>query len=468
MSTDATAQAERIRRGEITPVELLEETIQRIEKLNPTLNAIIMPLYEKARGEAQSVPDGPFRGVPYVLKDLSLVSKGDPYVAGIAGVKAAGYRSDHDSYFVERMRAAGFVLVGRANSPELGIMGPTEPRTWGWTRNPWNTVYQTGGGGGAATAVASGMVALAHGNDGGGSVRITAGQCGVVGLMPSRGRVSPGPDIRHSDNVAGMLREGLIARSVRDVAATLDIVSGHRPGDGYCAPNPLRPFAAEVGRDPGRLRIGILDCDPAGAIQIDHNCSRAVRATAKVLTRLGHEVAPGFPSILRQGGWPEAFNPCIAVVVARELASFGKLIGRPLTQDDVEPVTWGYAEMGRHVTADMYAAGVDSLRQRAIETERWWDEGWDLLMTPTMPVRSLRVDETPEADDSFLQLAVAITLFAVPYNVSGQPAISLPLYWGDDGMPVGVQMVAAYGREDLLLRIGAQLEQAMPWAHRYR
>jgi len=464
---DATAQAEKIRRGEVSPEDLLEQTIARIEKLNPALNAIVIPLFEKARREARSAPQSLFRGVPYILKDLSLFSKGDPYVAGVAALKAAGYRSDHDSYFVERMRAAGFVLTGRANSPELGIMGPTEPVTWGWTRNPWNTSYQTGGGGGAAAAVASGMVPVAHGNDGGGSVRITAGQCGVVGLMPSRGRVSPGPMIHNCDNVAGMLREGLIARSVRDVAAVLDIVSGHRPGDAYCAPEPSRPFATELAREPRKLRIGVLDSDPAGQVQVDRNCARAVQATADILAKQGHAVSAGFPAVLRQGGWPEAFNPCIAVVVARELELFGKLIGRALTAQDVEPVTWKYAEMGRHVTADLYAAGVDSLRARAHEIERWWaDDGWDVLVTPTMPVRSLRVDETPAKDESFLQLAVAITLFTVPYNVSGQPAISLPLYWGDDGLPVGVQLVAACGREDILLRLAAQLEQLMPWAER--
>lgn len=464
---DATARAGQIRRREVSPEELLELTIARIEKLNPALNAIVIPLFDKARREARSSQDGPFRGVPYVLKDLSLVSQGDPYVAGVAGLRAAGYRSDHDSYFVARMRAAGFVLAGRANSPELGIMGPAEPVTWGWTRNPWNTSYQLGGGGGAAAAVAAGMVPVAHGNDGGGSVRITAGQCGVVGLMPSRGRVSPGPMIRNSDNVAGMMREGLIARSVRDIASVLDIVSGHCPGDAYCAPDPVRSFATEVGREPGRLRIGVLDSDPTGSIQVDRNCSHAVRVAAEALAKLGHSVAAGFPAILSQGGWPEAFNPCIAVVMARELELLGKLIGRPLTPQDVEPVTWGYAELARRVTAEQYAAGVDSLRVRGHETERWWEEeGWDVLITPTMPVRSLRVDETAAQDNSFLQLAVAITLFAVPYNVSGQPAISLPLFWGDDGLPVGVQLVAGYGREDVLLRLAAQLEQAMPWADR--
>ena len=464
---DATAQAELVRRGEVTPLELVDQAIRRIETLNPAVNAIIIPLFEKARREAAHAGQGPFRGVPYVLKDLSLVSKGDPYVAGIPGVKAAGYRCDHDSHFVVRMRKAGFALAGRANSPELGIMGATEPLAWGSTRNPWNTAYSMGGGGGAAAAVAAGMIPVAHGNDGGGSVRITAGQSGIVGLMPSRGRVSPGPVVRNSDNVSGMLREGVLARSVRDAAAVLDIVSGHHSGDAYCAPSPVRPFRSEVGADPGRLKIGILDKDPTGVICVDAQCAQAVRTTAQTLTRLGHDVSEGFPDVLRQGGWPEAFNPCIAVMVKRELELFGKLIGRPLTQQDVEPTTWGYASLGGQVSADQYAAGVDSLRVRARETEAWWEEeSWDLLLTPTLPVRSMRFDQMSSKDESFLQLAVALTLFAVPYNVSGQPAISLPLAWGDDGLPIGVQLVAAFGREDLLLRVAAQLEQAVPWAHR--
>lgn len=466
LSADATALAQRVRAGEITATELVEAAIRRVEEVNPRLNSIILPLFEKAREQARTARQGPFTGVPYVLKDLSLVSKGDPVVAGIAGVKASGHRADHDSYFVTKMRDAGFVLLGRANSPELGIMGTTEPMTWGSTRNPWDVSESIGGGGGAAAAVASGMVPVAHGNDGGGSVRITAGLCGLVGLMPSRGRISSGPMVHNSDSISGVLREGLLTRSVRDVAAVLDVVSGHFPGDAYSAPGPNRAFAADVGVDPGKLRVGVLDTDPTGQVTLDPDCVRAVAAAADGMARLGHQVAHGYPEILRAGSWPAAFNACLAVIVTRELERFGRLIGRPLTQEDVEPATWGYAQAGHQISAVQYVDGIESLRVQARETEQWWsDGGWDLLLTPMMPVPAL-----PKAgaanDESFLAMAVALTRFAMPFNVSGQPAISLPLYYRDNGMPVGVQLVAAHGREDLLIRVASQLEAAMPWAER--
>lgn len=463
---DATELARRVRAKEISSVQLTEAAIQRVEGVNPRLNAIILPLFDKAREQARTPASGPFTGVPYVLKDLSLVSKGDPLVSGIAGMKASGYRADHDSHFVTRMREAGFVLLGRANSPELGIMGTTEPITWGSTRNPWNVSDSIGGGGGAAAAVAAGMVPVAHGNDGGGSVRMTAGLCGVVGLMPSRGRISSGPMVHNSDSISGVLREGLLTRSVRDVAAVLDVVSGHFPGDAYSAPTPVRSFAAEVGVDPGSLRVGVLDADPTGQVTVDPDCVRAVSAVAEGLAGLGHEVAHDYPEILRAGSWPAAFNACLAVIVTRELERFGRLLGRPLTQDDVEPATWGYAQAGHQITAVQYADGIDSLRVQAQATENWWCEGgWDLLLTPMMPVPALPTAANA-ASDEFLAMAVALTRFAMPFNVSGQPAISLPVYYRDDGMPVGVQLIAAYGREDLLIRVASQLEAAMPWAHR--
>lgn len=466
VSADATELARRVRVGEISAIELTEAAIQRVEAVNSKLNSIILPLFDKARQQARTPRPGPFSGVPYVLKDLSLVSKGDPLVSGIAGMKASAYRADHDSHFVTRMREAGFVLLGRANSPELGIMGTTEPMTWGSSRNPWDVSESIGGGGGAAAAVASGMVPVAHGNDGGGSVRMTAGLCGLVGLMPSRGRISSGPMVHYSDSVSGVLREGLLTRSVRDVAAVLDIVSGHFPGDAYSAPTPNRPFGAEVGADPGKLRIGVLDADPTGQVTVHRDCVQAVAAAANGMARLGHEVAHGYPDILRAGSWPAAFNACLAVVVTRELERFGKLLGRPLTEADVEPATWSYAQAGHQISAVQYVDGIESLRVQARATESWWSEGgWDLLLTPMLPVPAL-----PKAaavnDESFLAMAVALTRFAMPFNISGQPAISLPLFYRDNGMPVGVQLIASYGREDTLIRIASQLEAAMPWAQR--
>lgn len=464
---DATAQADLVWRGEVTPLELVDQAIAQIERLNPKLNAVIYQRFEKARAEAGTV-SGPFRGVPYLLKDLTY-SKGDLHAAGIAGVKAAGYRADHDAHLVASLRKAGFVLVGMTNTPELGLTATTEPEAFGPSRNPWNTDHSTGGSsGGSAAAVAAGLVPVAHGSDGGGSVRMPSSQCGVVGLKPTRGRISTGPLIRDTDNVSGMSHEGLHTRTVRDLAGMLDAVDGAKPGDAYRAPPPLRPFVKEVGADPGRLRIGLLASDPTGTLTVHPECVRAVRAAAEALAKLGHDVVESFPEVLRKGSWPQEFMPCIAVVVARELNYYGRLIGRPLTENDVEFSTWNYAQMGRGVSVDQYAAGIDSIRLQAREMERWWqDDGWDLLLTPTMPAISPRIGEIqPTRENPFSTLAMSLSHYTVPFNVSGQPAISLPLHWTPEGLPVGVQLAAAYGRDDVLIRVAAQLEQAMPWAQR--
>lgn len=463
---DATAQAEQVRHGEVDPGYWVERAIERIRKLNPTLNAVIHERFEKARLEAETA-NGPFKGVPYLLKDLTY-SLGDPHCAGIAGVKAAGYRANHDSHVVTRLRKAGFVLVGLSNTPELGLTATTEPVAFGPTRNPWNTRYSTGGSsGGSAAAVAAGMVPVAHGSDGGGSVRMPSSQCGVLGLKPTRGRISTGPLIRDTDNVSGMSHEGLHTRTVRDLAAMLDVLDGSHPGDAYRAPPPLRPFAKEVGADPGRLRIGVLTTDPSGQISVHPECVRAARNVAEVLARQGHKVEDGYPEVLTQGSWPQEFMPCIAVVVMRELEYYGRLIGRTLTEDDVEFSTWNYAQMGRQVTVAQYTAGIDSIRVQSREMERWWAEGWDLLLTPTMPVLPPLIGEIqPTRENPFSTLAMSLSHYTVPFNVSGQPALSLPLH-SADGLPVGVQLAAAYGRDDLLIRVAAQLEREMPWASRH-
>ena len=383
---DATDQARSVRRGEVSPSELVEEAVARIELLNPELNAITVTRFDKARAEARSAPDAPFRGVPYVIKDHVLVTEGDLHTQGVAGLRRAGLRINHDSYFIQRMRAAGFVLIAKTNMPELALGATTESLAWGPTRDPWDPMRSTGGSsGGSAAAVASGMVSVAEGTDGAGSVRMPASHCGVIGLKPTRGRISPGPDIPASDGVSGMGTEGIIARTVRDVAALLDVVSGHRSGDAYDAPPPRGPFIDEVGADVKPLRIGVLDQDPAGAAIVDPVCASAVRSTANVLADLGHDVADGFPARLRAGVWPAEFLACVPMLVKREVDRLGELIGRPLTEADVEPATWAMIASPSQPTAAEYAAAIDSLRGFAAAVESWWlDDGWDLLLTPTI------------------------------------------------------------------------------------
>jgi amidase len=497
--TDATALAELVHRGEVSPLELAEEAIARIEKLNPELNAITIPLYDKARREAAAVStEAPFAGVPYVIKDLTLESEGDPCTASIRGVKESGYRSARDSWFVERMRDAGFVLIGRANTPEMGIYETTEPEAWGPSANPWDVARASGASsGGSAAAVGSGMVPVAHGNDGAGSVRMPASLCGVVGLKPTRGRISVGPEILESDLVAGDAHEGLMAHSVRDIAAVLDVVSGHRPGDGYAAPTPVPSFAKALHTDPGRLRIGVLTHDPKGEVSVPEVCVTAARRAADALADAGHDVRDGYPAGLHDGNLPGDFLPVVAVAIMRELERFGRLIGRPITEADVEPYTWAVATAGKGVTGAEYAAGIDSLRRHARDIEMWWEEGWDILLSPTSatsrppllgrprvtepeqlaaitalfaghpPEWEERLPEggsvvLPDGDDDQLGLLT----FTASFNVSGQPAITLPVHQSDEGFPIGVQLVAAYGRDDTLFQIATQVEAALPWADR--
>ena len=464
---EATVQADRVRRGEVSPEELVEQAIERIESINDQVNAVIIPTYEKARAEAKTA-QGPFRGVPYTLKD-TMASKGDLYTAAIDGVKQAGYKADYDPYFVQRMREAGFVLVGKSNTPELALVATTESHAWGACANPWDLSRSVGGSsGGAAVSVATGMVPVAHGSDGGGSVREPASKTGIVGIKATRGRLSQGPRVIDSDNVSGIAHEGLFTRTVRDLAALLDVVGGRRPGDPFGAPQPARPYAAEVGADPGRLRIGICTTDPAGQFEVDPQCAEGARKAADLLADLGHDIAEGYPEAIRAESWPLDFMPCVAVVVKRELERFGGLIGRELTEDDVEPQTWAYAQMGAQVTGEQYAAGVDALRTQGYETELWWEqEGWDLWLTPALTIQTPPLGEfRPTREDPFGSLGMEPSRFEVPSNVSGQPSISLPLHHASDGMPLGVLLTAAYGREDVLIRVASQLEQARPWADR--
>lgn len=464
---DATAAAELVRSREASASELVEESIERIERVDPEINAVVIPTFEKAREEAKTA-SGPFAGVPYVLKD-TMVSKGDPYTAGIRAVKEAGNPGDHDAHFVTRMREAGFVLVGRSHTPELALVSTTESFAYGATANPWDTSRSVGGSsGGTAAAIAAGMVPVGHGSDGGGSVREPASKCGIVGIKPTRGRISQGPGVIDSDNVSGMAHEGVLSRSVRDLAALLDTVGVRFPGDPFAATEPGRPYVEEVGADPGRLRIGVCTADPAGEFEVDPECVAAARRAADVLADLGHDLSDSYPKSIEQESWPVEFMPCVAVVVRREVLRFGEMIGRPLTEDDVEPQTWAYFNMGAEVTGEMYAAGVDSLRLRGAALESWWrDEGYDLWLTPTLTIQTPPLGEfKPTKEDPFGSLGMEPSRFTVPSNVSGQPALSLPLHWAEDGLPLGVQLTAAYDREDLLLRVAAQLEQALPWAER--
>jgi amidase len=466
---DATAQAELVRSGDASPVELVDAATGRIEALNPQLNAVITPLFEKALDAARGdLPDGPFRGVPMLLKDLGCHSAGDPMYEGMAFLRDAGWVEEHDTVLARRFRRAGFVFCGKTNTPELGILSTTEPAAFGPSRNPWSTDHSTGGSsGGSAAAVASGMVPVAHGNDGGGSIRIPSSACGLVGLKPSRGRIPLGDDF--GDVMTGLTNDHVLTRSVRDTAAVLDAVAGLEPGDPYAAPAPARPFSAEVGADPGRLCIGIRTAPPGRECPLDPVCEEAAEAAGRLLESLGHAVEPVDLPFLDADDLIQHFLVRWSAGTAWGLDYWERKTGRTCRAEDVEPCTWALAEMGRSHTGGEYLASVERHQRLGIEIARWHETGFDLLLTPTMavPPPPLGSFEHPP-DEPLLPIAVAtpMAIFTSGLNVTGQPAISLPVHWSDDGLPIGVQLAAPYGREDVLLRVAAQLEEAQPWADR--
>ncbi len=468
---DATAQADLVRRRQASPAELVAAAIERIERVNPRLNAVITPLFEQARAAAAaaSLADGPFRGVPFLLKDLTAHSGGDPYYAGMRLLRDLRWVEKSDTYLVAKFRAAGFVFVGRTNVPELGPMPTTEPLAFGPTRNPWDPSRSPGGSsGGSAAAVAAGMVPVAHANDGGGSIRIPASECGLVGLKPSRGRTSLGPDL--GESWAGFVIEHVVSRSVRDSAAILDAVAGPMPGDPYIAPPPARPFLAEVAAEPGRLRIGLLPTAPIAEVVVHPDCVAAAQDAGRLLQSLGHAVEESSPAALRDTAqFSEAAGAVIASWTARDLDYWSARTGRAIGPTDVEPMIWALAERGRPVSARQYIAAVEYLHAWSRRMAAWWEDGFDLLLTPTLAQPPPPLGELTAAPDDPLRgfdRSVPFVAFTMPFNVTGQPAISLPLHWNAAGLPIGVQLAAAYGREDLLLRVAAQLERARPWAGR--
>lgn len=466
---DATAQAELVRSGEASPLELVDDAIDRIERLNPQLNAVIHPRFERARAEAAAdLPDGPFRGVPFVVKDLDGYSAGDPYHAGTRFLRDHDYRPTRDSYLTEKFRAAGLICVGRTNTPELGLNPTTEPEAYGPTRNPWDPTRSTGGSsGGSAAAVASGMVAVGHGGDGGGSIRLPASECGLVGLKPSRGRHSLGPEA--GESWGGLVARLGVTRTVRDTAALLDAVQGAMPGDPYTAPPPARPYIDELGADPGPLRIGWRATTPGGASPAHPDIAAAVAGAAGLLESLGHRVDESSPDALDDPGLVDAFLNTYNAWVARDLDRLAEAVGTPVTADGVEPGTWAIAEAGRAVTAAEYLKALEYLHAFTRRMAGWWAGGHDLLLTPTLPEPPPLLGQftgTPDNPLVGLFRAAEIVPFTAPFNTTGQPGISLPLHWSDDGLPIGIQLVAAYGREDLLLQVASQLEEAAPWADR--
>ena len=463
---DAVDQAALVRRGDVSPTELVDAAIERIEAIDPALNAVIIRWFDDARRAAGQLPVGPFRGVPFLLKDLWAHYAGQPLTNGCRALKDALPVSTADTTLVSRFRRAGLNIAGRTNSPEFGSLPATEPLAWGPTRNPWNLDHSPGGSsGGSAAAVAAGLVPFAHASDGGGSIRIPASCCGLVGLKPSQGRITLGP-FRDESNLGVEL---CVSRSVRDTAALLDAVRGPGVGDTMIAPVPERPYVDELGVDPGRLRIGLLDAHPLGGILHDE-CRDAVRVAAKLLESLGHHVDHGFPPALANPDFGQRFSALWSTNMGVAVQRIEAQLGRPLIDEDLEPVNRALADFGHSVNAVDYALALAAIAEFRRSVQQWWFDGWDLLLTPTLAEPPAHIGtfandlSRPMAP---MARAAAYAPFTPPFNASGQPAISLPLHWTSSGLPVGVQLVAGYGREDVLVRVASQLEVAQPWALRH-
>jgi amidase len=471
---DAIAQADLVKRREIAPDELVRAAIARTERLDERLQAVILPAFERAAKQAagangqQAADTAPFRGVPFLMKDLGGQEAGAPCHMGMKALKEAGWVERADSYLAARLREGGFVSLGRTNTPELGLLPTTEPLAYGPTRNPWNQEYSAGGSsGGSAAAVAAGLVPAAHASDGGGSIRIPAAHCGLVGLKPTRGRSSFGPSI--GERWAGFSCEFVVTRSVRDAAAILDVTAGPMPGDPYFAPPPLRAFIAEAGASAGKLKVGVLTTAPRADMPVHSDCVAAATRATLALEAMGHVVEDAHPEALHDPEATRAFVTIVACNTARALDAVADKLGRPVTPEDVEPLTWALAELGRACAAPQYIATVEFVHGFGRRVTAWWEQGFDLLVTPTAAQPPPRIGElVPQSEEPLVAYAKSAPFgaFTSAFNLTGQPAISLPLHWTPEGLPVGVQLVAAYGREDLLLRVAAQLEQSCPWADR--
>ena len=461
---DATALAELVRAKEVKPAELVDAAVSRVERCNPGLNAVVTPMYGQAREAAAGrIPDGPFTGVPFLLKDLVAAYNGVRMTLGSSFSRY--YVPGYDSELVARLKRAGLIVVGKTNTPEFGILPTTEPHLFGPARNPWNSEKTTGGSsGGSAAAVAAGMVPMAHANDGGGSIRIPASCCGVFGIKPTRARNPLGPTM--GDLISGLVVEHAVTRSVRDSAALLDATSGPDLGDPYWAPPPARAYLEEVGADPGRLHIAYTT--RAEGVEVHEDCVRAVEEAAKLCAELGHEVEQKTLQVDSRVVTP-LFMTLWAAAQAWTADGLAMATGKTPSPDQFEPLTWALIEMGREYTASQYLSAVSGLQGVSRDVARQFS-AYDLWLTPTLSEPPVPLGTFASPPDNPLYGIIRAGEF-VPFtaicNITGQPAMSVPLYWNDEGLPVGVHFMAKFGDEATLFRLAAQLEEARPWADRH-
>jgi amidase len=483
---DATGQADLVSNGEISPLELVEAAIARAERIDGELNSIITPLYDEARrAAAGELPSGPFRGVPFTLKDLGAYQAGVPHSSGSKLLKdkawvatetselvhrysrAGPWVATETSELVHRYSRAGLVVIGRTNTPEFGILPATEPEAFGATKNPWDLTRSTSGSsGGAAASVAARIVPFAHASDGGGSIRHPAAVCGLFGLKPTRGRNPFGPHL--GDSRSGLGAEHAVTLSVRDSAKLLDCTSGPDLGDPYFAPPTARPFAEEVGVDPGKLRIALQTHALNGA-PVHGDCVEGAKDAARLCEELGHHVEEAAPDIGDPMEMSAAFVTLWAAGVTERAESAARQVGEMSPRREMfEACTWALVEMGRTRSAADYLSAVTTLQRISRRVARFF-ETYDVLITPVLsdppvPLGTFGGDDASPLMPFFK--AGQHAAFCALFNATGQPAASVPLFWNDAGLPIGTQFVTRFGDEATLFRLASQLETARPWMQR--
>lgn len=463
---DATALAALVARGEVSPAELLDAALTAVEARNPAINAVVLMQEDAARRSiAQGLPRGPFRGVPFLLKDLGCEAVDFPSHNGSR--LFANTRYGRDSAIFDRIRATGVVTFGRTTSPEGGIGATTEAAVYGGpTRNPWNPDHTSGGSsGGAGAAVAAGIVAFAHGSDGGGSVRIPASSCGLFGFKPTRARLPDGPYA--GEGWAGMAIDGFLTRSVRDTATMLDACEGPDLGAPYVAPPLTHGHSAAIARPPRRLRVAICDTTFTGEA-IHPDAARAVQNTARLLESLGHHVEPGLPAQADIGQMMRAWTDIVAIGTA--LSVQNGLKGRDLTGADVEGIARSACAHAASLPPTRYLQAVGEIHDFGRQMAEYFHSGPDILLSATLSEPPARVGRFNHDRDDYVNYRIgpggifAYSPFCAVFNASGQPAASLPMGTSASGLPIGIHLAAAYGHDEELIALCAELEAAQPWA----
>lgn len=484
LAHDATGLAELVRRGEVSAGELLGIALDRIARINPALNAVVRLMSDEAIEAAKRAPSGPFGGVPFLAKDLLSDYAGHPTSAGSRLL--AGYVPTSDSELARRVRASGAIVTGKTNLPEAGLLPYTESELWGPCRNPWDLGRTPGGSsGGSAAAVASGMVPMAGGGDGGGSIRIPAACCGLFGLKPTRGRTPTGPN--YGLVWRGAVVEHVLTRSVRDSAAMLDATHGSDPGAPFEIAPPTGSYVTDVETDPPPLRIAWTTTPTVGAT-VDPNAVASVERTVELLTALGHDLIEAHP-IVEGESFARAFLTMVSAELAADLADAEAKLGRKARRADVEPATWALALVADALSAREFAGALRTLERMSRDVGQFFQE-YDVLLTPSLafPPPELGAMAPSRTEDRFLRLlgafgsgrliraaglleeaaktAFEFTPWTPVYNVTGQPAMSVPMEWDPSGLPIGAHFVGRFGREDTLFRLAGQLERARPWFDR--